>query len=118
MTRIVIVGATGSSHIGGSLLRGAQALSMEAELCDVNQAWRHGTLKQKLLWRFAGRRPAALNEFSAVVLEKCEKFKPDILLSTGNAPVRREVLRTLRDRGVKCVNFSTDDPFSPRQRIR
>ena len=35
----IIVGASGSSHLGSSLLRAADRLGMEAELCDAKSAW-------------------------------------------------------------------------------
>jgi len=114
--RILIVGASGSSHIGSSLLRAAHQLGSEAKLCDTKSAWRHGTLRQKLFWHFAGRRPIALERFSRAILETCVQFRPDVIVTTGSAPVSARTLRSCRQKGVKCVNFSTDDPFNPRQR--
>jgi spore maturation protein CgeB len=114
--RILIVGASGSSHLGSSLLRAAHRLRVEAKLCDTKSAWRHGTLRQKLFWHFAGRRPIALERFSRAILETCVQFRPDIIVTTGSAPVSARTLRSCRQKGVKCLNFSTDDPFNPRQR--
>ena len=114
--RILIVGASGSSHLGSSLLRAAHRLGNEAKLCDTKSAWRHGTLRQKLFWHFAGRRPIALGRFSQAILETCAQFRPDVIVTTGSAPISARTLRSCRQKGVKCVNFSTDDPFNPRQR--
>ena len=114
--RILIVGATGSSHIGGSLMRAAQELSIDAILCDVNLAWRHGTIRQKLLWEFGGRRPLGLKRFSNMVIEACRNSRPETLIATGNAPIDASALRECRQIGVRCLNYSTDDPFNPRHR--
>ena len=114
--RILIVGASGSSHIGSSLLRAAYRLGIEAKLCDTESAWRHGTLRQKLLWHFRGRRPLALRPFSRTILETCDLFQPEVIVTTGAAPVSAPALQSCREKGIKCINFSTDDPFNPRQR--
>ena len=110
--RILIVGASGSSHIGGSLLRAAERLGLERRFCDINEAWRHGTLVQKLLWHFGERRPARLGTFGRKVLGLCTQFRPDLLLATGTAPLSAAILQQCQRLGVRCANFSTDDPFS------
>jgi hypothetical protein len=110
--RILIVGATGSSHIGSSLLRAGEKLKIEARLCDVNEAWRHGKLLQTLLWRFGGRRPMWLERFSRGLVQTCADFRPDILVSTGIAPVTAQALEVCRGMNVVCANYSTDDPFN------
>ena len=110
--RILIIGATGGSHIGGSFFRAAGQLGYEAEFLDVAKAWRLGTLPQKVFWHFLGRRPLQLGAFSRQVVQACDIFRPDALISTGMAPVAMGVLRACHKMGVKCVNYSTDDPFS------
>ncbi len=114
--RVLIVGASGSSHIGGSFLRAAIKLNFEAQLCDVNQAWRRGTLLQSAFWRFGGRRPVRLGRFSRLVVQTCEDFHPDVIVSTGMAPVTAPALYACRQMGIYCANFSTDDPFNPEAR--
>ena len=111
--RILIVGASGGSHIGGSLMRAARRLGIDAEICDMQTAWRHGTVAQKFLWHFCGRRPIRLESFSRFVIQSCRTFQPQVLLATGTAPISREALAESRKRGVQCINFSTDDPFNP-----
>jgi spore maturation protein CgeB len=98
------------------LLRAAHRLGIEAKLCDTESAWRHGTLRQKLFWHFRGRRPLALQHFSRTILETCDLFQPEIIVTTGAAPVSAPALQSCREKGIKCINFSTDDPFNPRQR--
>jgi spore maturation protein CgeB len=112
-SRLLVVGFTGGSHIGGSLVRAAPSLGLEAELCDAQNAWHHGSVSQKFLWRFCGRRPIALEKFSRAVVERCRIFQPEIMLTTGMAPVTEAALAESRKLGVRCINFSTDDPFNP-----
>src|SRR5207248_6291775 len=50
------------------------------------------------------------------ILETCAQFRPDVIVTTGSAPISARTLRSCRQKGVKCVNFSTDDPFNPRHR--
>lgn len=114
---LLIVGADGSSHIGGSLLRGARHLGHKAELADISSAWRPRTVAQKLFW-YWDRRPIALGQFSKSIVEKCAEIHPDVLIATGAAPVAAQALEQCRKLGVKLVNFSTDDPLNPRQRGR
>ena len=111
--RILIVGASGSSHIGGSLQRGAQQLGISAEFCDISAAWRLGTLQQKIYWHFFGRRPVALQQFSRHVIQVCRQSEISGLISTGNAPISAQALSQCRRMGIRTVNFSTDDPFNP-----
>ena len=110
--RILIVGATGGSHIGSSFHRAAEKLGHESEFLDIAEAWHHGTISQKVFWHFLGRRPLRLHSFGERVVQTCTRFRPDVLISTGMAPLTAGVLRSCRDMGVRCLNFSTDDPFS------
>jgi len=114
--RLLIVGSSGSSHVGASLLRAADRMGIEAQLCDTGSAWRHGTFRQKLLWHVGGRRPVALQRFSRTILDTTSRFQPDIIVTTGAAPVLAVAILRCRDKGIKCINFSTDDPFNLRQR--
>jgi spore maturation protein CgeB len=111
--RILIVGGSGSSHIGGSFFRAAERIGHGAEFLDVAGAWQHGTLLQKILWHFGGHRPVHLGRFSRRVVQASASFHPDILFSTGMAPVSAAALDACRQLGIRCANYSTDDPFNP-----
>ncbi len=114
--RILIVGTSGFSHIGGSFLRAAAKLGINAKLCDTKSAWRHGTLRQRIFWHFRGRRPLQFESFNTTMLESCEEFQPTVIIATGAAPLAASSLKKCRERGITCINFSTDDPFNPRHR--
>lgn len=111
------MGATGASHIGGSLQRAASTSGIKHQLCDVANAWRHGTVTQKILWVTA-RRPVALNAFSEHVADACGSFRPQFVITTGIAPVNSIALDECRKAGAMLCNFSTDDPFNPKHRTR
>jgi spore maturation protein CgeB len=116
--RVLIAGLSGSSHIGGSFMRAAGKLGLGTHFCDMNEAWRPGTLLQKLLWHFGDRRPVRMGGFGLKVLHACAQFRPDLLLATGMAPLERSILERCRQMGVRCVNYSTDDPFAKAQHAR
>lgn len=116
--RVLIVGASGSSHVGGSLLRAAHTLGIPVQLCDSKQAWDFDTIAQKILWRIADRRPRYLRKFERTLSEKIGSFEPDIIIATGLAPMSAGFLRAVRAAGIRLVNFSTDDPFNPQHRAR
>jgi spore maturation protein CgeB len=52
------------------------------------------------------------------VLQCCGTWKPDVLLTTGTAPVMRKTLAQARSLGVRCCNYSTDDPWNPEHSSR
>jgi spore maturation protein CgeB len=110
--RILIIGAQGSTHVGGSLFRAATKLGHEPRLCDINQAWQYGRLWQRVLWHWGGRRPARLGAFCRQILATCDTFQPDVLIATGMAPVTATILQGCRAKKIPAANFSTDDPFS------
>jgi spore maturation protein CgeB len=115
--RILVVGASGGSHIGGSLVRACSRLGFEAQFCDVDDAWRLGTLPQKVFWHALRKRPVRLARFGRHVLEKSLAFHPHILITTGHAPVTAEALAECRHAGIRCFNLSTDDPFNPKMHM-
>jgi spore maturation protein CgeB len=67
-------------------------------------------------WSFRGRRPARLSAFSREVVDLCNQLSPGVLLSTGLAPINAGALRTIQERGVRTINFLTDDPWNPAHR--
>ena len=118
VTRIAIVGAFSGTHIGGSLARAAAALGIETLDFDTTTAASASRIVNALTWRFADRRPLHSRRFARTVVEKCRETRPEILISTGMAPLSAEALQALRAMGIVAVNYSTDDPWNPAQRAR
>ncbi len=113
-TRVLIVGASGGSNIGGSLWRGACHVGLETILCDSNEAWATGTFRQSFVWRLRGRRPLLFRNFNKRLIQRCRDFRPTVMLVTGRAGVAGETLRFCHMAGIRMANFLTDDPFNQR----
>jgi spore maturation protein CgeB len=114
--KLAIVGAFGGTHIGGSFTRAAVQLGIHTSTYDISEATGRNRLLRSLMWRFAGRRPANLSRFASNLIAACAKARPNILISTGAAPLTRDSLRALRSLNITCVNYSTDDPWNCAQR--
>lgn len=115
-TRLLIVGNPDPVHVGSHFYRAAVSLAMDARLCDARDAYRAPAWRQKTDWWMRGHRPARLVEFSARVLQIVRTFAPDVLLTTGVAPVDAPTLRTIGELGSARLNFLTDDPWNPAHR--
>jgi spore maturation protein CgeB len=112
-SRLAIVGFFDGTHVGGSLYRAATHLGVDTAKFNVSDAERGSRILRGALWRFGDRRPPRMRQFSKSVVVGCKEFEPDILIATGSAPLTGAALRTLRARGIVCVNYSTDDPWNP-----
>lgn len=113
---LVIIGNSEPFHLAAHLLRAARQLAWPTELVDTRPAYAGPRWLRVLLWRLAGRRPARLGAFSREVVLACARVECSHLLTTGLAPVRAEELRRLGERGVKRMNYLSDDPWNPAHR--
>jgi spore maturation protein CgeB len=111
--RLAIVGSFDGPHIGGSLWRAAADLRINTVKFDVSDAGHGNRFLRAALWRFGDRRPLRMHRFSESVVAGCRQSPPEILITTGGAPLTRSVLHILREMGIVCVNYSTDDPWNP-----
>ncbi len=107
--KLLIVAQTGAEHVGAHLLRAAKTLGHDARVLDAASAYTGPTLLKRMNWWLRGHLPSRLREFSAEVVAEARAFAPDVLLTTGIAPVSREALREIR---VPRYNFLTDDPWN------
>ncbi len=114
--RLLIVGNPEEIHIGAHFRDAANTLGIATALCDTRAAFAARWLARQWNWRVRGHRPPRLEFFQRVVLETCEQFAPTHLLATGIAPLTRASLIALKARGVRTLNFLTDDPWSAAQR--
>ncbi len=116
MTRLLIVGNPDEIHIGAHFRDAANALGVANEICDTRAAFDASWLARQWHWRVRGHRPPNLERFNALLLNRCAEFQPTHLLATGLAPLTRTTLLVLKQRGVRTLNFLTDDPWSATQR--
>jgi spore maturation protein CgeB len=114
--KLALLGTMGGTHIGGSFARGAQKLGIKLILFDAEQAAAGPRLLRSLSWHLGDRRPLHLDRFSNELVENCARAKPEILIATGMAPLTESALRALRQLGIVCVNYSTDDPWNSAMR--
>ena len=116
--KVALVGRLGGTHIGGSFARGAAKLGIDLIWFDADKASPGPRLLRSLSWHLADRRPMYLRRFEEELIAVCSSTKPQILISTGIAPLTEFALRALRQLSVVCVNYSTDDPWNPAMRSR
>jgi hypothetical protein len=109
---LAIVGGFEGSDIGGSLWRAASGLGIDATKFDVGDAGRNRILR-RLLWHLRAGRPSGMRRFSKMVVARCREATPQLLITTGRAPLSGAAVGRLRRMGIVCVNYSTDDPWNP-----
>jgi spore maturation protein CgeB len=114
--KLALLGTAGGTHIGGSFVRGAAKLGIESIYFDAEKASAGPRLLRQLSWHLMDRRPLHLNQFSNQLVEACVRAEPEVLVATGMAPLTESALCALRQLGVVCVNYSTDDPWNPAMR--
>ncbi|HEY7473375.1 MAG TPA: glycosyltransferase [Vicinamibacterales bacterium] len=115
-SRLLIVGNPDPVHVGSHFHQAATALGLDVRLCDSREAYAAPAWRQKTDWWVRGHRPSRLAPFSARVLQVVRTFSPDVLITTGLAPVDARTLRTIGDLGTTRLNFLTDDPWNPAHR--
>lgn len=116
--RLALLGTANGTHIGGSLARSAAKLGIRSIWFDADKASDGSRLLRSLSWHFADRRPIHLDQFSNQIVKACARANPEILIATGMAPLTEPALRELKQLGVVCINYSTDDPWNPAMRSR
>jgi spore maturation protein CgeB len=116
-TTLLIVGDSSQEHIGTHFLHAARELGLTVRFADVREA-RGSAAVRRICWHLLKRRPGRLGTFSRRVVRMCEEeeYAPEVLLTTGLAPVTAAALKRIGSRGVYRINYLTDDPWNPAQR--
>ncbi len=110
--RLAIVGNRGGTNIGDSLNHAAIAAGHSVTFFDAYKA-RAPRIINSFSWRFLDRRPGRLHQFSKSVRTWCLQNRPSVLITTGSAPLVAADLEQIRRGGALCMNYATDDPWSP-----
>jgi spore maturation protein CgeB len=108
--KVMLIGDGGQEHVGGHLLRAAAQRQECIELVDVRAAW------QGNVWRLRDHRPPRMKQFAEQVIATAQRTKPQLVITTGIAPLEATALRRLRAEGATLLNFLTDDPWNPAHR--
>ena len=114
--RLLIVGNPDPVHVGSHFHKAAASSGIETRLCDTREAYAAPAWRQRTDWWIRGHRPARLVQFGGRVLQAVRSFAPDVVLTTGIAPVDAATLATIGELGSVRVNFLTDDPWNPAHR--
>ena len=110
--RALLVANGDRSHVGAHLIAAASP-ETPVKLVDTRAAWEGPWLWSRILYRFAGKRPARLRSFSTRVEALGGEGHFTRVITTGIAPVTSSALARLRACGLRAVNFLTDDPWNP-----
>jgi spore maturation protein CgeB len=114
--RLLISGFDQPGHMGSYLGAAAKRLGLDYEMADAESAYTSNRFIRSVYWHFCDKRPARLRAFGREVINTCVATKRDVVLTTGCAPIDRAEIEQLRNRGIKIINYSTDDPWNPSQR--
>jgi spore maturation protein CgeB len=114
-TTMLIVGDARPEHVGTHFLHAARELGLNIHFADVREA-RGPSIMRRICWRFAGRRPGRLGGFSRRVVGMCARYAPEVVLTTGLAPLTASALSRIGSLGIYRINYLTDDPWNPTQR--
>jgi spore maturation protein CgeB len=112
-TRIVFIGYDAEGHVGQHLVEAAGKMGIPYRIMSPTVAFDAPWLISKVNWHLRGHRPTYLEEFGKRAAELCTAFNATHLIATGIAPLSANAVRTIRNSGVNCVNWLTDDPWNP-----
>lgn len=110
--RVLIVGCDQPTHVGRHLREAADSIGVRAEICNTDEAYEGPFLQRKIAWWMRGHRPAQLTRFSEYVQATAARFEPDVVVTTGLAPIDGATVRRLGASHAVRVNFLTDDPWN------
>jgi spore maturation protein CgeB len=111
--KLLIIGFSQAGHIGSYLASAARQLGVDYQIVDAGAAEANSRIGRSFYWHLRNKRPARLERFGAQVLDTCARTRPRVVLTTGNAPLGRSHIENLHARGIRVVNYSTDDPWNP-----
>lgn len=110
--KLLIIGLSGTTHIGGTFLKVAKNLHLEPRFISVDLAYEAPKWLKTINWHLRGRYPSKLNTFSQDIVKQCVNLQPQWLLTTGIAAINHLALQQIGQMGIKRFNFLTDDPFN------
>ncbi|MDB9456400.1 glycosyltransferase [Dolichospermum circinale CS-534/05] len=111
--KLLIIGLSGTTHIGGTFFKVAKNLHLDPRFINVDLAYQAPKWLKTINWHLRGRYPSNLNTFSQDVVKQCVNLQPQWLLTTGIAAINNLALHQIGEMGIKRLNFLTDDPFNP-----
>lgn len=116
MIDLLIVGPAGGTHIAGSFARAAGELGLRFHMQDTSPAYDGPGMVRSLVWRWGGRKPFRLKQFSDRIGRVAAEEPARRIVSIGQSPLTADTLAAARARGTACLLYSTDDPWNPAHR--
>jgi spore maturation protein CgeB len=116
MMKLLIIGFTKAGHMGNYLASAAEQLGLDYQIIDSGSADARSRIVRGVYWHLRGKRPARLQQFGERVKAICAVMRPNVVLTTGSAPLDRSHIESLRAHGARVINYSTDDPWNPKLR--
>lgn len=113
--RLLLLANPGIEHVGSHFRQAAAELRIDTIFVDSREAFKGSFLMQKVDWWLRGHRPGKLDEMSSRVTRLCREQRPDLLVTTGFAPLDSNALQAIGEMGIGRVNFLTDDPWNRAQ---
>lgn len=113
--KLLIVGNPLPFHVGGYFINAAKKLEIDFRVSDIREA-AGPSLLQKIYWRLWDKSYFYQSRFESSVLKTIESFNPTLGLTIGICPLRAAAINKMKQNGVRCVNFLTDDPFNKHHR--
>lgn len=110
--RVVFIAYDADGHVGRHLIQAADKLRISYRVMSPTLAFDASWLVSKINWHLRGHLPSRLEQFGKRAVELCLSMKATHLIATGIAPMPAPALRTLRNAGVRVVNWLTDDPWN------
>lgn len=116
--QIMVIGLEGGSDVGTYLCRAATGHGLNTQFFCADRAHSSSRLLRSLACRISGDFPLRARELHHEVCRHLAIARPQWLLTTGKAPLLCETLAEARRLGTISINYSTDDPWSPRHAAR
>ncbi|WP_424099155.1 CgeB family protein [Moorena producens] len=111
--KILIIGISGGTNIGGSFLKAANNLGISSVFKNRENAYQAPRWLKLYNWHIRGKYPSKLKKSEQELLRISAQFCPQYLLTTGITPISQTTLQKIGSMGVQRINFLTDDPWNP-----
>lgn len=109
--RLLLIGNRGGTNVGSSFERAALLLGHSVTVLEPRHAFAGSKWLQRFNWWVRGRRPARMGEFDDALLAAADREQPTVAVSVGISPPGYNASAALRCRGIRLLNYLTDDPW-------
>jgi spore maturation protein CgeB len=109
---LFLIGHFAEEHMGSHFKVAASEFHLTAQTLDIDLSKSEFSFLNKLAWRLGRKSFWKQSSFQNKIKERFNESRSDILLVTGCSPILKSTLQNLSNRGIKTVNFLTDDPWS------